>query len=178
MKKTLETTTIRLATSKDQSAVIAMANDVYASSEKEFWKEGYYRLNEEEFNRYEQAKWLYLAEIDDELVGCVLMRPVDKITTSFSMLICHPNHRKKGIGKTLVEHVFKTAREKNYQKMQLEILTPIDWVHKEKEFLKTWYTSLDFKLVKEVNFLDYYPNHGHFMKCPLLFSLYEKDLTT
>ena len=169
---------IRLAAPKDQSSVISMANEVYSTSEREFWKEGYYRLNAEEFNHYEKAKWLHLAEINNELVGCVLMRPVDGITTSFSMLICHPNHRKKGIGKTLVEHVFKIALEDNYLKMQLEILSPIEWLHDEKEFLKRWYDSLGFKLLKEVNFADYYPNHGKYMKCPLLFSLYEKDLTT
>ena len=168
---------IRLATPKDQSAVISMANDVYYTSEREFWKEGYYRISKNEYENFVNQQWLYLAEINKELVGCVLMKPVDKATTSFSMLICHPNHRKKGIGKILVEHVFKTANEKKYQKMQLEILSPLHWVHEEKEFLKSWYSTLGFKLIKEVNFLDYYPTHDQYMKCPLLFSLYEKDLT-
>ena len=168
---------IRLAKHEDQSAVISMANDVYYSSEREFWKEGYYRINEKEYNHFITEKWLYLAEIDEALVGCVLMKPVDDVTTSFSMLICHPEHRKKGVGKTLVDHVFKTAHEKKYHKMQLEILSPLHWVHEEKEFLKKWYGNLGFKLIKEVNFLDYYPTHDRYMKCPLLFSLYEKDLT-
>ena len=168
---------IRLAKPEDQSTVISMANDVYYSSEREFWKEGYYRVNEKEYNHFVEEKWLYLAEIDKTLVGCVLMKPVDKVTTSFSMLICHPEHRKKGIGKKLVDHVFKTAYEKKYHKMQLEILSPLHWVHEEKEFLKTWYGTLGFKLIKEVDFLDYYPTHDRYMKCPLLFSLYEKDLT-
>ena len=127
---------IRLATFNDQSAVISMANEVYYSSEREFWKEGYYRINEKEYTHFITEEWLYLAEIDENLVGCVLMKPVDDITTSFSMLICHPEHRKKGIGKTLVDHVFKTAYEKKYQRMQLEILSPLHWVHEEKEFLK------------------------------------------
>ncbi len=168
---------IRLATTKDQTDVISMANEVYYTSEREFWKEGYYRIDQNEFNHFVTNKWLYLAEINGDLVGCVLMKPVDKDTTSFSMLICHPDYRKKGIGKTLVDHVFKTANERGYQKMQLEILSPLNWVHKEKEFLKSWYSSIGFKLVKEVNFLDYYPSHDKYMKCPLLFSLYEKDLS-
>ena len=167
---------IRLANQKDKASVISMANQVYYDSERDFWKEGYYRIDEKEFNHFIKNQWLYLAEQNLALIGCVLMKPVDEITTSFSMLICHPDHRKKGVGKTLVNHVFKTAEEKGYQKMQLEILSPIHWVHQEKEFLKSWYSSIGFKLLKEVNFLDYYPTHDKYMKCPLLFSLYEKDL--
>lgn len=168
--------TIRLATDADKQVIIALANKVYYSSEKEFWKEGYYRLNEQEFKHHISNNRLFVGEINQEIVGCVLMKQVDESTSSFSMLICHPNHRKKGIGKTLVNHVFNEAKSNNDNKMQLEILSPLNWIHTEKEFLKTWYTSLGFTLVKEVNFLDYYPTHDKYMKCPLLFSLYEKNL--
>ena len=147
--------TIRNATQNDKDAVIAMANEVYYDSEREFWKEGYYRIDKKEFNHFIDNKWLYLGEIENELVGCVLMKPVDKITTSFSMLICHPDHRKKGIGKTLVNHVFETAIKNGYQKMQIEILSPLNWVHEEKEFLKTWYCSIGFSFIKEVKSLFY-----------------------
>ncbi len=167
---------IRLANQKDKASVISMANRVYYDSEREFWKEGYYRIDEKEFNYFIENQWLYLAEENQNLIGCVLMKPVDDITTSFSMLICHPDHRKKGVGKSLVDYIFKTAEEKDYQKMQLEILSPLHWIHEEKEFLKSWYSSLGFKLLKEVDFLEYYPTHDKYMKCPLLFSLYEKDL--
>ena len=168
---------IRLATNQDQKVIISLANQVYYTSEREFWKEGYYRIDEQEYNHHLNNNLLFVGELENEIVGCILMKQIDKTTTSFSMLICHPNHRKKGIGKTFVNHVLKTAKEKGYQKMQLEILSPLNWVHKEKEFLKSWYSSIGFKLIKEVNFLDYYPTHDKYMKCPLLFALYEKDLT-
>lgn len=169
--------TIRKAAQNDKEFVISMANQVYYDSERDFWKEGYYRIDEKEFTQHIDNEWLYIGEIDSEIVGCVLMKPVDETTTSFSMLICHPNHRKKGIGKTLVNHVIDIANKSGYQKMQIEILSPMHWIHKEKEFLKIWYTSIGFNLLKEVNFLDYYPTHDKYMKCSLLFSLYEKDLT-
>ena len=168
---------IRLATNKDKKVIISLANQVYYTSEREFWKEGYYRIDEQEYNHHLENNHLYIGELKNEIVGCILMKQVNEITASFSMLICHPNHRKKGIGKTLVNHILETAKEKSYQKMQLEILSPLNWVHKEKEFLKSWYCSTGFKLIKEVNFLDYYPTHDKYMKCPLLFSLYEKNLT-
>jgi len=167
---------IRLANNKDKKVIIPLANKVYYSSERDFWKEGYFRVDENEFNGYIKNQWLYIGEIEKEIVGCVLLKPVTDSTTSFSMLICHPNHRKKGIGKTLVNYVLDNAKKNNYKKMQLEILSPVNWTHKEKEFLKVWYESIGFKLIKEVDFLDYYPGHDKYMKCPLLFSLYEKNL--
>ena len=167
---------IRLATHNDKNLLISLANQVYYQSEKDFWKEGYYRLNEQEFNHHIANNKLFVGEIENEIVGCVLMKKVDSKTSSFSMLICHPNHRKKGIGKALVKHVVQEAKKNNKTKMQLEILSPLNWVHSEKEFLKHWYSSLGFNLVKEVDFLDYYPSHDKYMKCALLFSLYEKKL--
>jgi len=168
--------TIRLASAQDENIIIPLANSVYYSSEKDFWKEGYYRIDQQEFEYHLNNNQLFIGELENEIVGCILLKQVNKETCSFSMLICHPKHRKKGIGKTLVNHVLSTAKEKKYKKMQLEILSPLNWVHQEKEFLKTWYKSIGFKLIKEVDFLDYYPSHDKYMKCPLLFSLYEKDL--
>lgn len=167
---------IRLAVSKDKENIIPLANQVYYDSEREFWKEGYYRIDEPAYKEYVENEWLWVGETDEQIVGCVLLKPVDQTTTSFSMLICHPDHRKKGIGKRLVRFVFEEAVRGGYEKMQLELLSPANWVHVEKEFLKTWYGSLGFTLIKEVDFLDYYPEHGRFMKCPLIFSLYEMAL--
>ena len=168
--------TIRLASAQDENIIIPLANSVYYSSEKDFWKEGYYRIDQQEFEYHLNNNQLFIGELENEIVGCILLKQVNKETCSFSMLICHPKHRKKGIGKSLVNHVLSTAKEKKYKKMQLEILSPLNWVHQEKEFLKIWYKSIGFKLIKEVDFLDYYPSHDKYMKCPLLFSLYEKDL--
>ena len=149
-------------------------------------KSRYMSINQSELNFKDHKIWLstslknpnrkiFIAVNKDDNIG---MGRIDLEENGSSLSwVVSPNHRKKGIGKLLVEHVFKTAHEKKYQKMQLEILSPLHWVHEEKEFLKSWYSTLGFKLIKEVNFLDYYPTHDQYMKCPLLFSLYEKDLT-
>ena len=131
--------TIRLASAQDENIIIPLANSVYYSSEKDFWKEGYYRIDTQEFEHHLNYNQLFISELENEIVGCILFKQVNKETCSFSMLICHPKHRKKGIGKSLVNHVLSTAKEKKYKKMQLEILSPLNWVHQEKEFLKTWY---------------------------------------
>ena len=65
---------IRLATYNDKNVLISLANQVYYQSEKTFGKEGYYRLNEQEFNHHIANNKLFVGEIENEIVGCVLMK--------------------------------------------------------------------------------------------------------
>lgn len=154
-----------------------MVNRVYSSSEKEFWDEGYYRIDDGDFDEYTRNNWLYSMEEAGQIVGCVLLKPKGERASSFSMLVCHPEHRKKGIGGKLVRHVTEVAAGRGDQSMYLELLAPRDWIHEEKEFLKRWYRGMGYKLVKEVDFRDYYPDHIQFMKCELIFLLYKKSLS-
>ena len=43
---------IRLAKSKDKALIISMVNEVYYSSEREFWSEGYFRISDRDFEDY------------------------------------------------------------------------------------------------------------------------------
>ena len=43
---------IRLAISEDKALIISMVNEVYYSSEKEFWREGYFRIADKDFEEY------------------------------------------------------------------------------------------------------------------------------
>ena len=167
---------IRLAISKDKALIISMVNEVYYSSEREFWSEGYFRIADKDFEEYLNNKWLYVLEQKGVILGCVLFKQEEMDISSFSMLVCHPNHRKKGVGKTLVSFVNQEAIARNNKKMYLELLSPKDWIHEEKKFLKDWYIKMGYKLKKEVDFKDYHPDHAPFMKCDLIFSLYEKNL--
>ena len=167
---------IRLAIPKDKAHIISMVNEVYYTSEREFWSEGYYRISERDFEDYIRNKWLYVLEQKEIILGCVLFKQVEKDISSFSMLVCNPSHRKKGVGKTLVSFVNQEAIVRNNKKMYLELLSPKDWIHEEKKFLKDWYIKMGYKLKKEVDFKDYHPEHAPFMKCDLIFSLYEKNL--
>ena len=167
---------IRLAVPKDKDLIVSMVNEVYYSSEREFWSEGYYRISDRDFEDYIRNKWLYVLEQKGIILGCVLFKQEEMDISSFSMLVCHPNHRKKGVGKTLVSFVNQKAIARNNKKMYLELLSPKDWIHEEKKFLKDWYIKMGYKLKKEVDFKDYHPDHAPFMKCDLIFSLYEKNL--
>ena len=167
---------IRLATQNDKGLIISMVNEVYYSSEREFWSEGYFRISDKDFEEYLKNKWLYVLEQNSVILGCVLFKQEARDISSFSMLVCHPNHRKKGVGKKLVSFVNREAIARNNKKMYLELLSPKDWIHDEKKFLKDWYIKMGYNLKKEVDFKDYHPDHVPFMKCDLIFSLYEKNL--
>jgi len=167
----------RLARESEKSTVIELDNDVYYTSEREFWSDGYYRIDENDFDRYVSNDWLYVMTQADLIVGCILYKQETADTSSFSMLVCHLGHRRKGVGRKLVNFVTQKSINSGNEFMQLEILSPKDWVHEEKKFLKEWYGGLGYELVREVNFRDYYPDHLPFMKCELVFSLYKKNLT-
>lgn len=167
---------IRLAHSDDRIHVVPMVNEVYSTSEKEFWGEGYYRIDDQEFDNYINGRWLYVGVENGEVVGCILLKKSTPNISCFSMLVCHPDHRKKGVGGKLVDHVFKVARDRGDVAMRLEILAPKDWVHEEKAFLKSWYESMGFELVSETDFAKLYPTHAQFMQCELVFGLYQMNL--
>ncbi len=167
---------IRLARPEDKEPLLKMVNDVYYTSEKDFWTEGYYRLDEAGYDEYVKNKWLYVSYLNDNLCGCVLLKPFELNSLSFSMLVCHPGYRKQGVGSTLVDYVLSQAQKRGKEAMYLEILSPVDWIHEEKVFLKKWYEGMGFELVKEVPFADYYPDHIKFMKTDLVFSLYRLKL--
>ena len=164
---------IRLAIPKDKDLIVSMVNEVYYSSEREFWSEGYLGFQIGILKIFKN-KWLYVLRKRFFWVVFYLSKRQD--VSPFSMLVCDPSHRKKGVGKTLVSFVNQEAIVRNNKKMYLELLSPKGWVHEEKKFLKDWYIKMGYKLKKEVDFKDYHPDHAPFMKCDLIFSLYEKNL--
>ncbi len=78
---------IRLARESEKSTVIELVNDVYYTSEREFWSEGYYRIDESDFDRYVYNDWLYVMTQEDLIVGCILYKQETDDTSSFSMLV-------------------------------------------------------------------------------------------
>ena len=61
---------IRLAIPKDKDLIISMVNEVYYSSEREFWSEGYFRIADKDFEEYLNNKWLYVLEQKGVVLGC------------------------------------------------------------------------------------------------------------
>ena len=164
------------ASIEDCNEIVSIANAVYFETEKEFWKEGYYRISEKECLQYISEKKIIVAKLDSQVVGFVLAGPKSKNVFEFSMLTTHFSHQKKGIGKLLVNRVIENSKKDGFDYLEIEVLTPKHWTHSQKEFLTKWYTSIGFTFINTFSFESKYPTHTKFLKCELEFKLYQKRL--
>jgi GNAT superfamily N-acetyltransferase len=122
-----------------------LINEVYDDAESGMWKRKGTRTNPAEVERLLRAQALILAESDGVLVGSVNVNLMRNGVGEFGMLVADLNHRGKGIGSALVDHAENWARGMSCHTMRLELLTPRNWTHQSKEFLKKWYSRLGYE---------------------------------
>jgi GNAT superfamily N-acetyltransferase len=122
-----------------------LINEVYDDAESGMWKREGARTNPAEVERLLRAQALILAEIDGALVGSVNVNLMRDGVGEFGMLVADLNHRGKGIGSALVDSAENWARGMACHTMRLELLTPRNWTHPSKEFLKKWYSRIGYK---------------------------------
>ena len=122
-----------------------LINVVYDDAESGMWKRKGVRTNPAEVERLLRAQALILAEIDRALVGSVNVNLMRDGVGEFGMLVVDLNHRGKGIGSALVDRAENWARDMACHTMRLELLTPRNWTHPSKEFLKKWYSRIGYK---------------------------------
>src|SRR5215475_8081953 len=122
-----------------------LINDVYDDAESGMWKRRGTRTNPAEVERLIRARALILAEIAGALVGSVNVNLMGNGVGEFGMLVADLNHRGKGIGSALVDRAENWARDMACHTMRLELLTPRNWTHPSKEFLKNWYSRIGYK---------------------------------
>ena len=122
-----------------------LINEVYDDAESGMWKRKGVRTNPAEVERLLRAKALILADIDGALVGSVNVNLMRDGIGEFGMLVADLNRRGKGIGSALVDRAENWARDIACHTMRLELLTPRNWTHPSKEFLKKWYSRMGYK---------------------------------
>ena len=72
------------------------------------------------------AGTLLLAYNDDDLVGCVGVRPFDDETAEMKRLFVRPSGRGMGLGRTLAEAAIRFATVTGYSRMRLDTLPQMD----------------------------------------------------
>ena len=72
------------------------------------------------------AGTLLLAYNDDDLVGCVGVRPLDDETAEMKRLFVRPAGRGMGLGRTLAEAAIRFATATGYSRMRLDTLPQMD----------------------------------------------------
>lgn len=148
MKQTRKVTT-RFPTDADFSAdrvtrLSDLINEVYDDAESGMWRRKGTRTTSAEVERLLRTGALILAEIDGALVGSVNVRLMETGVGEFGMLVADPRYRGEGIGSALVEHAERWARQHSCHTMRLELLTPRQWTHPSKEFLRKWYSRIGY----------------------------------
>jgi GNAT superfamily N-acetyltransferase len=122
-----------------------LINEIYDDAESGMWKRKGTRTNPTEVERLLRAQALILAEIDGVIVGSVNVNLMRDGVGELGMLVADLNRRGKGIGSALVDHAENWARDMACNTMRLELLTPRNWTHPSKEFLKKWYSRIGYK---------------------------------
>jgi ribosomal protein S18 acetylase RimI-like enzyme len=82
-----------------------------------------------------------LAKKEEEIVGCVALRPMEKRTCEMKRLYVVPGHRKQKIGRALAEAIINEARACGYERMRLDTIESMSAA-------QALYRSLGFRPIK------------------------------
>lgn len=75
-------------------------------------------LMDEDLSMDKQDKILVVQQYD-EIVGCIMIHPVDEHQVKFRQMAIHPRLQGKGIGKVLLEDAEQSAKEMGAKKIVL-----------------------------------------------------------
>jgi N-acetylglutamate synthase-like GNAT family acetyltransferase len=101
----------------------------------------------------------YILEIDGQPCGCVAIEKAGPDVCYLERLAVLPQHRNKGYGKILVNHIFEQARKNSAQKVEIGIIS-------EDTKLKNWYSQFGF-VQKHTKKFDHLPFIVAFMSAEI-----------
>jgi len=116
----------------------------YEVTEEEIWGKNYIRLYIEEFTKLVEAGDVYVAYLNDIIVGSIHIYQKDADTFTFSLLSVDFNLGGKGIGSALIKRAEEEAIKKKASFVKIEILRVkgIDIPHKIR--LHNYYKRLGY----------------------------------
>jgi GNAT superfamily N-acetyltransferase len=153
-----------------------LINDVYRTAESGLWRDGADRTTASELAELIAAGQIAVAKRDGGIAGCVRLHDVAEDASEFGMLVADPDQRSTGVGHALVDFAERHSRERGLRAMQLELLVPRGWSHPNKEFLKSWYGRMGYRLISARRIDDAYPHLAPLLATPCDLAVYEKPL--
>ena len=156
--------------------VAELINGVYAVAEDGMWKHGATRTSAAEIIELAEAGQIFVARLEDRIVGCVrVVQRADRVA-EFGMLAADPQLRGVGIGRALVQFAENHAGDTGNDIMALEVIQPRDFSLPSKEFLTGWYTRMGYRAVRTDAPETVYPALTPLLKVPCEVVTYRKNL--
>jgi GNAT superfamily N-acetyltransferase len=166
-------------TNDDIHKLSELINNVYNNAEFGMWKKNISRTTPKEIKNLIQGRNLIVAYFNNKIVGAVAVKSMpDKKTGEFGMLVADKTYRGQGIGSALVDAAESWARSQNFSRMRLELLTPKNWEHPSKTFLKKWYNRIGYVSEKTEPFELMYPEKTNELATQCNFTVWYKPLHT
>jgi GNAT superfamily N-acetyltransferase len=153
-----------------------LINDVYRTAESGLWRDDAARTTASEVAELIAARQIAIATRDGQIVGSVRIHDVADDASEFGILVAASDQRGTGVGRALVTFVEQHSRERGLRAMQLELLVPREWRHPSKEFLKSWYSRMGYRLIRTGSLDDAYPHLAPLLATPCDLTIYEKPL--
>ncbi|AFY72502.1 acetyltransferase [Synechococcus sp. PCC 7502] len=131
---------IRLTTPDDISDVIALAEATGLFEPEQI--ESLAQMIHQYFNCKTESRDLWLTYYSDKPVGVAYVAPerMTEGTWNLYLIAVHPNHQKKGYGKTLLQHVEKTLGDRGERILLVETSGTEDF-----EYVRRFYRNNGFE---------------------------------
>lgn len=177
-------------------AITDLVNEVYQAAEKGQWNPEFSRTTPEDIKCIITSAQLVIAFSSEDrqpdmidsanILGVVNLQllprneslpdSTSELVGEFGMLAVPDRHRSLGLGRALVDYAEGWAREKGAAIMQLEILTPRDWIQPSKEFLFKWYGRRGYKAIRKQPFEQMHPRLVPLLATDCDYTVWEKNL--
>ena len=116
----------------------------YEKNEEEIWGENYVRLFEEDFEKLIKEGNIFVAYLNDIIVGSVHIYETSKGTYTFSLLSADFNYSGQGIGTALINTVEEEAIKNGATQIKIEILRVKNTNVPHKVRLHNYYLRLGY----------------------------------
>ncbi len=117
----------------------------YELTEEEIWGKNYVRLFLPDFEKLVNEGQIYVAYLDDKIVGCIQIYQRDESAFGFSLLAVDFNYAHQGIGTALINKAEEIALANGAKQMRIEILRVKDEDVPHKVILANYYKRLGYE---------------------------------
>jgi GNAT superfamily N-acetyltransferase len=158
------------------AALTGLVNAAYARGEEGIWRDGAARVTAAQMAGLIGDGEMAVATLDAAVVGCVRVRRVDGRTGELGMLAAAAAHWGSGVGRLLIGYAERLSRARGLDTMRLELLVPAARAHPHKERLHAWYTRLGYRVVRQGDLGDDYPQLVPLLAIPCDLRIYHRPL--